>query len=1033
MKNQLQLILLLLFVLLTTDVTFSQIDQEYLSGLEYRHIGPTRGGRVSAVVGIPQEPFTFFMASTGGGIWQTTDAGTSWENISDPDIPCGSMGAIAVAPSDPQVLYVGTGSPDPRGNVSAGIGVYRSTDGGDSWTFIGLKNAGQIGKIVVHPKNPDHVWVGVLGNIFGKNEERGVFMSKDGGKNWDKVLYVSDQTGCIDLVINPENPRILYAGMWTAERKPWTFIDGSEEGGIYRSKDGGLNWSKMKGGLPQGTVGRVGLAVSPADPDRLWVLIEAKEETKGGLYRSDDGGTSFKRINREHKLRQRAWYYTRLTADPQDENTLYVNNVGFHKSIDGGKSFTRIGTPHSDNHGLWINPHNTDIMIQCNDGGANVSLNGGDTWSTQFNQPTSEIYRVTVDHQFPYRVYGSQQDNSTISVPSINTDAMNHLETWKQLGGGESGHIAVDPRNNNIVYAGNYIGTITRKDLEMGYQQSINAYPQMHDGQAFRDIRYRFQWNAPIRISPHNPDIVYHCSQYVHMTRDGGKSWEIISPDLTTDKDEYHDIPGEPIQHDHTGVELYTTIFAFEESPINPGELWVGTDDGRLHIRKGEGMEWIEITPDILPNEGTINMIELSNHDPGRAFIAVYKYRENDFSPYIFRTNDYGENWDLLTDGNNGIPSDHFVRVVREDPVMKGLLFAGTEYGMYYSMDDGENWTSLQLNLPYTPITDMIIKENDLVLSTQGRSFWILDDITPLRTIEDSKSVILFSPADAIRFQGGRGFDQVSRYPYGSKIYFYLDDVNVKQDSVTLTIKDFNGEVRKVYSSDPDSSKDEEKLKLKKGLNRLVWNLKYEGLNTQEGSFFSLANTGGVKAPTGKHTVTLKSGSFEISKDFTVVKDPRWLQSDADIMAQYELAMDIKSTFNNTHEMIGNIRSIRKQLQDKMTFIKGHTAYQVLKDSSNAVIALINNLEKELIQSKNESRQDPINYPSKIDDQIAYLYSVVNSGDERPNVGAYQRFEDLQMALQPLIKKYNTVKDNTKDLNTSLIHHGVQLISLKKD
>ncbi|MDH3650972.1 MAG: glycosyl hydrolase, partial [Saprospiraceae bacterium] len=679
------------FTLIAIALTFFlsaqdfELDSDRMSGLSYRSIGPSRGGRVTTVCGIKDRIHQFYMGTTGGGVWLTEDAGTSWNNISDKHFRVGSIGSIAVAPSDPNLVYVGTGSACPRGNISMGNGVYKSTDGGSSWEHVGLDDAGMIGQIEVHPKNPDLVYAAVLGNPFGPNEMRGVFKSKDGGMTWEKTFFISENTGAVDLAMDLSNPNIVYAAMWTVERKPWTVIDGSEEGGIWKTKDGGEHWTRIKGGLPEGIVGRGGIAISPANPDRIWVIQEAKDEKKGGLYRSDDSGKTWSRINRDHNLRQRAWYYNHVTAHPTDENTLFIMNVRFHKSIDGGKNFETIRTPHGDNHALWINPDHPEIMVEGNDGGACVTLNGGKTWSTQYNQPTAEFYRVTVDDQFPYRVYGAQQDNSTISVPSRNEDALDPIANWQSVGGGESGHIAVDPRDPNHVYAGTYIGQIDRTEKDKGLRHDIMSYPQMHDGTPPRNIKYRFQWNAPIRISPHNPDIVYHCSQFVHKSTDQGNTWETISPDLTTNNDAHQDIPGGPVQHDHTGVELYGTIFAFEESPHAPGELWAGSDDGLLYISKDHGTNWKDITPKILPPEGTINCIELSPHAAGRALLAVYKYRDNDRRPFIFLTNNYGQDWKLLTPGTNGITNNHFTRVVREDPIRKGLIYVGTELGMFVS------------------------------------------------------------------------------------------------------------------------------------------------------------------------------------------------------------------------------------------------------------------------------------------------------------------------------------------------------------
>ncbi len=1035
MKNLLLLFLVSLFQFIQYDTIHAQnsLPKEQIQALKYRMVGPTRGGRVSTVAGVKTDLFTFYMGTTGGGVWKTTDAGTSWQNISDGYFTVGSIGAIAIAPSDPNVIYVGTGSPDPRGNVSPGNGIYKSTDGGESWTHIGLEKTGQIGKIVVHPKNSDWVFVAALGNIFGPNPERGVYRSKDGGDTWEKTLYISEKTGCIDLDIDPSNPRILYAGMWTAERKPHTFIDGSEEGGVWKSIDAGKTWKRVKNGLPTGVLGRVGLSISPANSKVIYVIQEAQDETKGGVYRSVDGGKSFTRINREHKLRQRAWYYNRIHADPSDENTVYISNVRFFKSIDGGKSFVRIRTPHSDHHALWINPDNPKIMVQGNDGGACVSLNGGKTWSTQYNQPTAEFYRLTIDDQVPYHIYGAQQDNSTMRIPSRTITGLTNTSEWAEVGGGESGHIAVDPRDPNVVYSGTYIGTITRKNFHTGYTENINGYPQMHDGQAFRDIKYRFQWNAPIRISPHDPSMVFHCSQYVHLTMNGGKTWQIISPDLTTNNDAYHDIPGEPVQHDHTGVELYTTIFAFEESPNNKGELWAGTDDGRLHISKNYGEAWEEITPHDLPKEGTINMIDLSPHGEGRAFIAVYKYRENDFRPYIFLTNDFGKNWKSLCNGSNGIPNDHFVRVVREDPNQKGLLYAGTEFGMYISFNEGENWQPFQLNLPHTPITDMAVKNRDLVVATQGRSFWILDDLSPLYELSklENAEAHLCKPDDAYRYQI-RGGANVDAIPHGAIIYYYLKNKPNKNNQIQLSILDKDNHKRRVFSSHPDESRKEEKLNAKKGLNRFIWNLKYEGLETQPSSYFSLANTGGIKAPTGNHSVLLSFGEQEVRKDFQVKKDPRWEQTDEEMLAQYELAMEVKSTFNQCHSTIGALRSVRKQVVDKLDLIKGEDEFEELREKGKTLIEQLTEAENKLIQTKSESGQDPINYPSMIDDQIAYLYSVVNGNEGGATEGAMQRFEDLKKELQPILdelkKLYN---EDLESFNNLLINSSLGGVLIK--
>ncbi len=1002
-------------------------------GLKYRSIGPYRGGRVTAVEGIASKPYTFFMGSTGGGVWKTSDAGETWDNISDGFFKVGSIGSIEVADADINKIYVGTGSTCIRGNISIGRGLYVSNDGGQTWMLSGLEEAGQIGPILTHPENADVVFAAAMGNPFGKNPERGVFRSKDGGQNWEKVLYHSDSVGAIDLVMDPSNPRILYAGMWRAERKPWTMIDGSTEGGLYKSVDGGDTWKKLTNGLPSGLGGRIGLAIAPTNPDRIWYYQETAEETDGGIYRSEDGGKSFEKISREHLLRQRAWYYTHIHAHPTDDNTVYVNNTGFYKSIDGGSNFSRLSTPHGDNHGLWINPNNPDIMIQSNDGGANVSFNGGLTWSNQFNQPTSEFYRVTVDNQFPYRVYGAQQDNSTLTVPSKTPGGVTPKEHWYAIGGGESGHIAVDPRDPNIVYSGNYIGQIDRVDLTRGHQRNVVAYPQMHDGVAPRDIKYRFQWNAPIRLSPHNPDIVYHCSQFVHKSTDGGQTWEVISPDLTTNKDAYQDLPGGPIQHDHTGVELYTTIFSFEESPHNEGELWAGSDDGLLHLSKDGGASWNNITPTGIPFEGTVNTIDLSAHKEGRAYVTVYKYRDNDFTPYIFFTEDWGTTWKSIT---NGIPNDHFVRVVREDPNREGLLYAGTEFGMYISLDNGTNWQPFQLNLPVTPITDMLIKEKDLVIATQGRSFWILDDLSPLHEMSQElvgKSLHLFEPRTAYRTQM-RGFFRGSgapeRPPFGALLYYYLEEKPEKDDTLKLDIMDARGNVVTTYSTHPDKTKKENKLSsVTAGLNRFQWNLTGAKPDILPGSFMSLSYTGGHSVPPGNYGAQLSLNDETQSVYFAVEKDPRWEQTNEDLISQHQLVVDVMEKLNETHDAIHQIRSVRSQAKEiaKLATDAGYS--EDISTKADDLSKKLTEIEEELIQTKNESGQDPINYPPKLDDQFAYLYSTVNAQDSRPTAGAYERFEDLKKELAVHLNNLdNVMADDFKAFNTMLDNEGVSRI-----
>ena len=893
-------------------------DPALYQAMDYRSIGPARGGRVTAVAGVRDEIFTFYMGSTGGGVWKTTDAGTTWNNVSDGFFAVGSIGAIAVAPSDRNTIYVGTGSACPRGNISVGKGVYRSLDAGRTWSFVGLPEAGQIGAIVVHPSNSELVYVAALGNIFGPNPQRGVFRSRDGGASWEKVLFLSDQAGAIDLAMDPTNPRVIYAGMWRFERKPWTLINGGEEGGVYKTVDGGDTWKRLGGGLPAGVLGKVGIAVSPANPERVWVLQQHAEEKKGGLYRSDDSGSTWQRVNRDHKLRQRGWYYSHVFADPQDQDTVYAENIGFYRSTDGGKTFDdRITVPHGDNHDLWINPDHPQIMINSNDGGANVTLNGGESWSTQHNQPTAEFYRVAVDNDSPYRVYAAQQDNSTISVPSRTPGGITPAQHWYAVGGGESGHIAVDPRNSDVIYAGTYSGEVTRLDRALGFTRQITEYPHYTEGWEMRDLKYRFQWNAPLLISHHDPDVVYHVSQYVHRTRNGGQTWEIISPDLTRADDEYLGIPGGPVRFDATGVEVYASIFAFAESPHRQGELWAGSDDGLVHLSRDGGGSWSDITPSGMPSGGTVNAIELSTHAAGRAFLAVYKYRENDARPYIFGTDDYGDSWRLLTrvapgsvaaaTRTNGIPADHFVRVVREDPDRKGLLYAGTEFGVYVSFDDGARWQSLQLDLPITPITDMVVHGKDLVLSTQGRSFWILDDLTPLHQLDASVAdddAHLFAPRTALRTQlrGFGGSPIPDPIPRGAEIFFTLRLPPDSEEPVRLEILDPSGEVIRVYSTHADIDAGEEALEVDAGMNVVDWDLLYPGpyLVSDLVTMVMSNPQPGPVAPTGVYEIRLSVGDWQQTQPLELGMDPRWEVTDSDLQQQFDLALRIRDMITET-------------------------------------------------------------------------------------------------------------------------------------
>jgi photosystem II stability/assembly factor-like uncharacterized protein len=797
------------------------LDAARFGGMRFRSVGPYRGGRVCAVTGVRGRPATFYFGSTGGGVWKTDDGGTSWQPISDRDFSTGSVGAIAVAPSDPNVVYVGTGESQLRGNVEAGDGVYRSTDAGRTWVNLGLRDTQHIARVVVHPRDPDTVYVAALGHAWGPNPERGVYRSRDGGKSWRRVLFVDARTGAADLAMDPGNARVLFAAFWQVYRAPWSVESGGPASGLYRSTDGGDTWRKLGGGLPEGIVGRIGVAVSGARQGRVWAIVEAAGDggaggdggaAGGGLFRSDDGGDTWALVSSAHRLRQRAWYYSWVYADPRNPDTVYLPNVELNKSIDGGRTFTVVGRPFSDNHDLWIDPDDPDRLILGNDGGARISFNGGRTWSSEDNQPTAQIYRVATDHRVPYWLYGAQQDNTTIAIPSAAPGPGIGASDWHPVGGGECGWVAPDPRDPEVVYGGGYGGEITRYDHRTRQAREITAWPQQIDGQATRDLRYRFNWNAPILVSRHPPHFLYHAAQLLLRSPDGGETWEEVSPDLTRNDKSKQGFSGGPIGHEITGVETYDTLFALAESPHDPATIWAGSDDGLVHLTRDGGKSWRDVTPKGLPEWIQINSLEVSAHDPASAYLAATLYKLEDRRPYLYKTSDYGKSWTRIV---AGIPAGAFTRVVREDPARRGLLYAGTERGLYLSLDDGASWRPFQLNLPVVPITDLAVEGRDLVVATQGRAFWILDDLTPLRLWEPGvagRAVVLFPPLPARRGDGaGLDAEEAARArlgqnpPPGLVVYFWLAAEPAKTDLVTLEILSGDQVVRS-FSNQRDRS-----------------------------------------------------------------------------------------------------------------------------------------------------------------------------------------------------------------------------------
>ena len=994
------------------------VDTLAFKDLSYRMAGPFRGGRSSAATGFPNDPDRWLMGTTGGGVWESTDNGVSWRNMTDGYFG-GSVGAVKVADSDPNVIYVGQGSVDIRGNTSTGRGAWKSMDAGRTWTFIGLPEAGQIGRIEVHPRDHDLVYMAALGHPFGKNPERGIFRSRDGGDTWEHVLALNDSTGASDLTMDMTNPRILYAGMWRGERKPWALISGAEEGGVYKSTDGGDSWSKLGGGLPEGIVGKVGVSVSPADPDRVWAIIEA--EPDGGVYRSDDAGATWTRTNSDNNLRQRAWYYTHVQADPADPNTVYALNTSLYRSVDGGTTFEVIPVPHGDVHDLWIHPADSDRMVVADDGGAQVTVNGGETWSTYYNQPTAELYDVIVDNGFPYRLYGAQQDNTTISVPAwSDVNTLYPKEHWRNVGGCETGPVALNPDRPHIVYAGCYGGVMDRYDLESGQRRNIMLYPQLQLGMATRDLRHRFQWVSPMLVSAHDPQVLYHGSQHVNRSRDEGATWETISPDLTTNTPEHQEQSGGPINADVTGVEIYNVVFSIAESPFDADEIWAGSDDGKIHVTRDGGANWTDVTPPGMPELGTVDEIELSSHRTGRAYVAVQRYRLDDFAPYVFRTDDFGASWTLAT---AGIADGHPVRTVREDPVREGLLFAGTEFGVFVSFDAGDSWQSLQRNLPVTPVTGMRVAHDDLILSTQGRSFWIMDDITPLHEVETAVATgtHLFAPRDVRRLTniGAAGMSELDPDPppAGAQIHYYLAEE--PGGDILVEVVDPLGEVVRTFSSDSTTAEeaDGERIPKTAGLNRIAWTLQYEGPELPEGAV-QWGYTGGVTAPPGTYTVRLTVGDTMAERAFELLPDPRIPEvTVASYQEQFRIAMLARDSINSITRAIDDLAAIRAQIDAVMERARSAEQADGLQALADTLNDKSTGVTEDLMQTKNRSGQDPIRFPPRLDNQWIELYGRVTGTDGyisggaegAPQQGTMERLDDL-------LEEWDTVRTRYVDL-----------------
>ncbi|MEM7051242.1 MAG: glycosyl hydrolase [Acidobacteriota bacterium] len=1014
------LLLSLAVVLSASSLLAQSVDESLLESLEWREVGPYRGGRSAAVAGIPSQRDTYYFGATGGGVWKTEDGGQSWDNVSDGFFG-GSIGAVEVSPWDPNVIYVGGGEKTVRGNVSHGDGLWKSVDAGKTWEHIGLADSRHIPRIRSHPKDPDLVYVAALGHLYGPNEERGVFRSRDGGESWEKILYVSDQAGAVELAMDPTNPRILYASFWRVLRTPWSLESGGEGSGLWKSVDGGDNWQEITGneGLPEGTWGISGITVSPTDPENLYAIIEAED---GGVFRSQDGGETWTKTNEERDLRQRAWYYTRIYADPADRENVYVVNVRFHHSKDGGKSFRQIPTPHGDNHDLWIDPGDPARMIEANDGGANVSYDGGANWSRQSNQPTAQMYRVSTDNAFPYRLLGGQQDNSAVRIRSRSAfgNAIGGRD-WEPTAGGESGHIVAKPDDPDIVYGGSYGGYLTRRDHRSAEFRAVNVWPDNPMGWGAAELKERFQWNFPLFFSPHDPNRLYAASQRLFVSQDEGHSWTALSGDLTRNDKDKMGPSGGPITKDNTSVEYYGTIFAALESPHQAGVFWAGSDDGLIHLSRDGGASWQNVTPPQLPEWSQINGIDPHPTNPGGLYVAATRYKLDDFKPYLYRTLDYGASWQGITDG---IAEDHYTRAIRADAETPGLLYAGTERGVYVSFDDGRRWQSLQLNLPQAPVTDLAVKENDLIAATQGRGYWILDDLSllpQLAAVEAEVPARLYRPAPAYRLPNGRSEDpgDAGTNPEeGVVVHFWLGALDGEAE-VKVEMLDGEGSVLRTFLAEPDDEEEGEdtgqedpavsrSLELSEGANRLSWDLRHAGAEGFPGMVTWNRLSNGPKVVPGTYRVRLSVGEWSDDVEFEVLPDPRATTPLEDLSAQVDFVLAGRDKLSETHREIGRLRQVREQIQGAE---KRPGVGEELAAEAKALGEKLTEIEKALYQTQNRSRQDPLNFPIRLNDKLAGVLFLATFGNGRPTQSMVAVRDELIAAIDEQLGALRAVWD----------------------
>ncbi len=997
--------------------------------IEYRLVGPYRGGRSATVTGVPGDRSTYYFGSVGGGVWKTTDGGAKWRNVSDGFFG-GSVGAVAVSESDPNVLYVGLGEKTIRGNVSSNFGVWKSTDAGKNWRFIGLEDTRHIGRIRVHPTNPDIVYVAAMGDLWQSSDARGVYKSTDGGETWRRVLFANQDAGAVDLVLQPGNARILYASTWNVRRTPHSLSSGGPGSDLWKSTDAGETWEKLTDlpGLPSAPRGIIGVTVSPANPERVWAIIEAED---GGVFRSDDAGESWKKLNSDRALRSRAWYYTRIIADSQNENRVYVMNVSYGVSEDGGKTFSLHRAPHGDHHDLWIDPEDNARMIIADDGGAQVSTDAGASWTTYHNQPTAQFYRIATDDHFPYRIYGAQQDNSSIRIAHRGSNGAAITERdWEVTAGGESAYHAIDPTNPDVVYGGNYKGYLYRFDHGNDQRRSVNVWPLNPAGSGVEVMKYRFNWNFPTFFSHHDPKRLYAFSHRVHVSTTEGQNWDTISPDLTRAIPDTLVSSGGLITQDNTGVEYYATILTANESPLEAGVLWTGSDDGLLHVTRDDGETWQDVTPRGAPERIMWNSIDVHPTQAGGAYVAGTLYKAGDFTPYLYRTTNYGRTWTQITDGIDPL---HFTRVVRADPDRAGLLYAGTEYGMYVSFDDGEHWQSFQLNLPEVPITDLQVRDRNLIVATQGRSFWIIDDLSPLHQLENfvaEADFHLFQPKPSYRMRSGRGRRDPlldgQNHPAGVMFYFNVDGDAREGDGVRLEILEADGTLVKRFASDAEG--DEPSLDVDAGANLFVWDMRYPDALSFDGLILYSSNTRGPLAVPGTYRARLSIGNDSVEQTFEILPDPRIDSSIADLQAQFDFLIAVRDKLSEAHQAVIDVRTVRADL-DYLEGKLDEAAPQSLREAIALLRHEMTIIENNIHETRNEAYQDPLNFGIKLNNRLAYLATHEAAGDFPPTDQAVAYQAEVSAQIDAEIAALDALfEDRIPDINRLLGVQGVSVL-----